>query len=152
MPMLSRTVLHQSQRSQADCLPTAVQMVLAYLGISVTYAELYRLLGTQQYGTPFRHLERLRIYGVEVQLDYLSPQEIGGYLAQDVPVIAGVNTAELPYWQEAVDHVVVVVGLADGYATLHDPALPHGPTRVTETAFALAQLEFDCLCGVVQVH
>ncbi len=104
MPRLSRSVSQQSQRSQADCLPIAVQMVASYLGYDVPYETVYDLLGTQWYGTPFRHLERLSELGLRVIVEHLGTAEIAAYVEQDLPVIAGVQTAPLPYWSQAADH------------------------------------------------
>jgi predicted double-glycine peptidase len=66
-----------------------------------------------------------------------------------LPVIAGVNTTPLPYWTQAADHVVVVVGIETDQVYLHDPSLSGGPQAVPRTAFELAQLEFDNLCTIV---
>lgn len=149
MPRLWRSVSHQSQRSQADCLPTAVQMVTSYMGLSVSYDTLHSMLGTQWYGTPFRHLERLADLGLTVVIDHLAVRDMVAYLEQNVPIIAGVHTASLPYWEQAVDHVVVVGGVEAKNVYLHDPSLRQGPKRVGRAAFELAQLDFDNLCAVI---
>jgi ABC-type bacteriocin/lantibiotic exporter with double-glycine peptidase domain len=151
MPKLSRSVSHQSQRSQADCLPTAVKMVTDYLGLSVSYKTIYTLLDTQWYGTPFRRLERLTALGLSVTIAHLALNELSSYLAQELPVIAGVHTASLPYWTQAVDHVVVVVGVEADAILVHDPSQSNGPKAVPGIAFELAQLEFDNLCAILHV-
>jgi ABC-type bacteriocin/lantibiotic exporter with double-glycine peptidase domain len=149
MPRLWRSVSQRSQRSQADCLPIAVQMVASYLGYDLPYESVYDLLGTQWYGTPFRHLERLSELRLRVSIEHLGTAEIAAYIEQDLPVIAGVQTAPLPYWSQAADHVVVVVGVETDQVYLHDPSLSSGPQAVPRTAFELAQLDFDNLCAII---
>lgn len=149
MPRLSRSVSQRSQRSQADCLPIAVQMVTSYLGFDMSYETVYDLLGTQRYGTPFRHLERLSELGLQVFIEHLGPAEITAYIKQGLPVIAGVRTTSLPYWTQAADHVVVVVGVETDQIYLHDPSLSSGPIAVARSAFELAQLDFDNLCAII---
>lgn len=124
-------------------------MALSYLGYAISYEMLYDRLGTRPYGTPFRHLQRLADLGLTVVMDYLSIAEIETYIAQDLPVIAGVHTAALPYWTVAADHVVVLVGVEPDHVYLHDPVMKDGPQRVSRTAFELAQLDFDNLCAVI---
>lgn len=149
MPRLWRSVSHQSQRSQADCLPVAAQMVIAYLGLSTSYEVLHALLGTQSYGTTFRRLEQLSKLGLTVAIDHLAIEEIASYIKQDLPVIAGIHTAALPYWTQAVDHAVVVAGIDSDRVHFHDPTQANGPQIVTRVAFELAQLDFDNLCAVI---
>jgi ABC-type bacteriocin/lantibiotic exporter with double-glycine peptidase domain len=124
-------------------------MVTSYMGLSVSYDALHSLLGTQWYGTPFRHLERLADLGLTVFIDHLAVREMAAYLEQNLPIIAGVHTFPLPYWKQAVDHVVIVVGVEAEDVYLHDPSLRQGPTRVERAAFELAQLDFDSLCAVI---
>jgi ABC-type bacteriocin/lantibiotic exporter with double-glycine peptidase domain len=126
-------------------------MVTSYLGYDVSYETLYELLGTQWYGTPFRHIERLANLGLRVEIAHLGAPEMVNYIKQDLPIIAGVHTATLPYWTQAVDHVVVVVGVGSEQVYLHDPSLSSGPQAVSRTAFELAQLDFDNLCAVITI-
>lgn len=150
MPTNLLNVSYIPQKRESDCLPVCAQMVLAYLGISATYDQLYTLLETKWFGTPFEKITRVESLGTSVSIDYLGLAAIKGYLNNNLPVIAGVHTADLSYWTESVDHVVVVIGLDDQHIYLHDPAFGQGPQPVPLVEFELAQLGFDNLCAVVQ--
>jgi predicted double-glycine peptidase len=89
--------------------------------------------------------------GLRVEIAHLGAPEMVNYIKQDLPIIAGVHTATLPYWTQAVDHVVVVVGVGSEQVYLHDPSLSSGPQAVSRTAFELAQLDFDNLCAVITI-
>ena len=43
---------HYQQSAEGYCLPACARMVLAYLGLELTEAEVSRTLGAQEYGTP----------------------------------------------------------------------------------------------------
>ncbi len=57
------------------------------------------------------------------------------------PCLTAVDTGELPYWQQSVGHVVVLVGMEVGYVYLNDPSLPDAPMRVSMGDFYLAWYE-----------
>ena len=150
MPKTLLSVSHQKQRTQSDCLVACVQMVTEYLQNPLTYAEIFNLLGTRWYGTPFRHVERLKHAGLAVSLANLGLKDIQASLRAGFPVIVGVNTADLSYWTQAVDHVVVVVGMDGTSFYVNDPALPDGQQLISADELALAQLAFDNLCAVLK--
>ena len=143
------SVSHLQQRGQADCMPVCAQMVTDYLGKKLPYRRLTRLLGTRGFGTPFRNITRLDTIGVAVALDHLSLIDMRAYLTSGIPIIASVNTADLTYWSQAVDHVVVVIGLDDSNVYVNDPAFTTGGQPVPSPEFELAQLRFDLLCAVL---
>lgn len=149
MPKQLLAVSHRPQRTQADCLPVCVQMVMAFLGVDRSYEGLLDLLETRPFGTPFRNLERLREIGLTVTISHTGLAEIADRLQDGLPVLAGVNTGELDYWEQAVDHVVV--GTDDESVYVQDPGLPSGPRAVPRTVFELAQLDFDNLCAVLSI-
>lgn len=124
-------------------------MVLNYLNAIVSYETLVNLLDTKSFGTPFGNVKRLESPGVSVQIEHLSLTEIGVYLAKGLPVIACVHTADLSYWSQVVDHVVVVVGSDDAHVYVNDPSLDYGPHVVPTTEFELAQLNYDNLCAII---
>jgi len=126
-------------------------MVLAYLGRQVPYERLVKLLGTRWFGTPAGNIERLEQLGVVVTVADLSLSAIRRYLDADLPVIAFVSTADLPYWSEDTDHAVVVVGLDDQATYVNDPHFSQSPQRVPRPAFELAQLRFDHRCAVLKL-
>lgn len=151
MPKTLLPVSPLLQRTEADCLPICVQMVLAYLGRAMPYERLVELLGTRWFGTPAGHIERLEQLGIAVTVADLSLPAIHQYLDAGLPVIAFVSTADLPYWSEDTDHAVVVVGLDDEAVYVNDPFFPHSPQAVPRPAFELAQLRFDHRCAVLRL-
>ncbi len=150
MPKILLSVSHLTQRTQSDCLVTCVQMVTEYLQHPLPYVEIFNLLGTRWYGTPFRHVERLAQAGFTVSLVNFDLTEIQKSLLQGHPVLVGVNTADLSYWTQAVDHVVVVVGMDDDAFYINDPASSDGQQRISLDELALAQLAFDNLGAVIK--
>jgi hypothetical protein len=94
---------------------------LDYLGLSIAYKQLIRLLETKSFGTPFRNIKRLEQFNLSVQIEHLALTEMSDYLAQGLPVIACVHTADLSYWSQTVDHVVVVVEVDAQHVSVHDP-------------------------------
>lgn len=150
MPRTLLSVLHLQQRTEADCLPVCAQMVLNYLNLTVSYEKLVTLLETKGFGTPFRNIKRVEQLGVSVQIEHLSLTEINSYVAKGLPVIACVHTADLSYWSQTVDHVVVVVGLDEREIYLNDPSLSYGPHSVPDAEFELAQLNYDHLCAIIR--
>ncbi len=149
MPKTLLSVLHIQQQTESDCLPVCAQMVLNYLNLAISYRRLVNLLDTKRFGTPFRNIKRVEQLGVSVQIEHLSLTEISSYLATGLPVIACVHTADLNYWSQAVDHVVVVVGIDDKAIYLNDPSLSYGPHLVPGIEFELAQLNYDNLCAII---
>jgi ABC-type bacteriocin/lantibiotic exporter with double-glycine peptidase domain len=145
------SVLHLQQQTESDCLPICVQMVLTYLGFDVSYTQLVKLLGTKQFGTSFWNIKRLEQLGATVTIDHLASTEIGSNLAVGLPVIACLNTADLSYWSQAVDHVVVVVGIDEQQVYVNDPSLKRGSYAVPIAEFELAQLQYDNLCAVIHL-
>ena len=151
MPKTLLSVLHHQQRNEADCLPVCVQMVLFHLNIAAEYEGLLKLMDTRWFGTPFRHVMRVQELGVKVSVEHLALNEIKGYLQQGVPVIACIHTADLGYWSQTVDHVVLVAGVEGTKVLVHDPHLETGPIAIPQVEFELAQLQFDNLCAVISV-
>jgi ABC-type bacteriocin/lantibiotic exporter with double-glycine peptidase domain len=125
-------------------------MVAACLGVHLSYAHLVKRLGTKSFGTPFRHVRELEKDGFTVTIGHMNLTEIRRYLATQLPVLAGIHTADLRYWSQAVDHVVVVIGADDTYVYVNDPSLMIGQNPIPIVEFELAQLGFDQLCAVLQ--
>lgn len=133
------SVPHRRQQSEAGCLLACIEMVLAYWGRYCTQAALARLLGCDPYiGTPASRVLRLRSPTLEVSYFRVSLQEVQLWLEQQIPVIALVDTAELPYWSRRCAHAVVVVGIGDTGVWVNDPAFDQAPLYVQRTDFALA--------------
>jgi ABC-type bacteriocin/lantibiotic exporter with double-glycine peptidase domain len=115
MPKVLLNVPHSRQRLRADCLPSCVAMVLDYFNRPIAYSRLISLLGAHDFGTPAENVVRLEDLGigVKVTLPHADVHGLHRHLENDRPVIAFVNTGDLPYWSEATDHAVVVVGMDD---------------------------------------
>lgn len=150
MPNKLLAVSRLQQRGEGDCLPTCAEMVLTFLGHHISYDALYAHLGTRWFGTPAANLLRLQTFGVRVSLEELDVAAIAQTLEGEIPVIAFVNTADLPYWNVDTDHAVVVVGIDDESVYLNDPYHAEQAQSVTRSAFTLAQLRFNNLCAVVR--
>lgn len=145
-------VSHLKQQQQADCLVACTAMILRYLEIPFRYERLLKVLETERHGTIFSKLHNLRSLHISLQVQEGNFQQIEEALATGLPVIVAVNTGELrSYWQSAVAHAVVIVGIDDEYVYVNDPALDDGPQHVTVAEFDLAWLEMDNLCCVIRL-
>ncbi|MBE7533656.1 MAG: C39 family peptidase [Ardenticatenaceae bacterium] len=142
-------VSHHPQRTQSDCLPVCAQMVTDYLGLPLSYSHLVKRLGTRSFGTPFRNIKELEKDSFAVIIGHMNLAEIRRYLTAQLPVLAGVHTADLSYWSQAVDHMVVVIGVDDSFVYVNDPSLVAGRHPIPHVEFELAQLGFDQLCAVL---
>jgi hypothetical protein len=119
-------------------------------GVKKSYKSIVDLLGTRAFGTPFRNVKKLERWGVSVTIDYLTLMEIERTLKEGLPVLAGVHTADLAYWVQGVDHVVVVIGLDEQNVYVNDPSLPQSQQPIPKVQFDLAQLAFDNLCAIIR--
>ena len=151
MPKTLLAVSHLRQRAEADCVPVCAQMVLAYLGRAESYERLAEVLGTRWFGTPSENVSRLERLGLRVTLAELPLADIIRHLESGRPVIAFVNTADLPYWATATDHALVVIGADEQTVYLNDPYFPDAPRQAPHAAFELSQLRFDNRCAVIEV-
>lgn len=143
-------VSHLQQQGESDCLPTCVEMVLRYQGISIKQRRLKRILRTKWFGTPFDNILFLTDFMVTVEHFLLD--DIQQALQSNLPVIAGIRTGDLSYWNgEDTDHAVVVLGIEPDVAIINDPILPTGERRVPIAHFELARIAFNDLCAVIQV-
>ncbi len=59
------------------------------------------------------------------------------------------KTRELPYWDEATNHAVLVVGLDKAPVDVNDPQFSNAPIKVSRGDFDLAWLEWDELYAVL---
>lgn len=125
-------------------------MVLTYLGITRSQAELARVLGTHPVlGTPYSHIARLRSVDVEVLYQTGDLSDIAHWLEQDLPVIVFVQMRELPYWENHwAQHALVVVGL-DEKAQVLDPACDERVISIPRADLMLAWDEMDGAYAVI---
>lgn len=138
------------QRNDGDCLVACAAMVLGYMGITVAYNRVAAILQTKPgLGTPAYHVKQLVQLGVNVLYARGTLEAIQTHLEQGFPVIAFVQTKELPYWAADTSHAVVVVGRAEAQLYLNDPAMDIAPIGVGRGDFDLAWLERYELYAVV---
>jgi len=127
-------------------------MVLSYLGRNESYEHLVQLLGTRWFGTPSENILRLEQINIHVALRELSLAEIEAALRRQQPIIAFVNTADLPYWSIASNHVVVVVGINEQFVYVNDLYFAEAPQILPRPAFELSQQIFDYRCALLTLE
>ena len=149
--MILLPVSHRRQNQQADCLAACAAMVVDYLQVAITYPRLLRLLRVDVIGTPFRNLRHLESLGLTVRIAEGSLLVLREHLERGLPVIVAVDTAQLPYWQEATDHAIVVVGMDDQQVYVNDPDIATAPQVISLAEFELAWLEKDYLYADVRL-
>ena len=64
-------------------------------------------------------------------------------------MIAFVSTGSLAYWDEPVQHALVVAGYSEREVYVHDPAFD-APLMVSRDEFEIAWLECDYFCAVIR--
>ncbi len=90
---------HKKQKDDGYCLPTCVQMVLAYLGISRSQEVLGQELGLKPpFGTRHSNIKKLAFSKLKVTYKAGTLEDIHNWLKQNVPVIVFVQAGELPHW------------------------------------------------------
>lgn len=134
-------VSHQRQRANADCLAACAVMVLDYIERPCPYQRLLRLLDVKSFGAPSSNVLRLTELGVSANYTSGSLESLEHHISLGQPAIVFLDTAELPYWPEAVFHTVVVVGMDDENVYVNDPAFDEAPQAITWGDFDLAWIE-----------
>jgi hypothetical protein len=114
-------------------------MVLDYLGITVDYHYLTRLLKTTETGTYFPNITQLTSLGMFVHIG--KHAELSIYernLGIGLPVIAAVTTFGWQHWQgEITRHAVVVTGIDPIHELIyiHDPFFATAPIEMPLVEF-----------------
>jgi len=143
-------VLHQKQRQQSDCLAACSAMILRYLGIPYEYDQLIRLLEIQAHGTAFSKVRNLAApFGLHVEVNEGDFDALRACLDVALAPLVAVNTDDLSYWDAAVDHAVVVIGMDDTMIALHDPAFDTAPQVISLVEFGVAWVEQDYKYAVI---
>jgi len=146
---LNVPLLPQSDR--ADCLPTCVEMVLAFLERPVEPKWLRRVLESSGLGTPGFKLLNLNHHGYDVTYASATDERaLTQALSVSVPPIVLLYTTHLPYWEHETAHAVVIVAMGKDQVTLNDPAFPASPQTISRDAFMLAWSDFDYLYALVR--
>ena len=125
-------------------------MVLGHLGDERAEDPISRALDAEWYGVPASRITRLSAWGYRVTYEQSTLEQLRQLLAQRVPIIIFLRTGALPGWTEDVPHAVVLAGLTDDLAYLHDPVGDIGPTPVDLSAFLLAWSDMDHYCATIQ--
>lgn len=136
-------VAHIQQANNGECLAACAMMLCTYLGIRVAYRQVVRALGIRRgLGTPFSQVQKLQTLGVSVTYqEYGTLQEVYDLLCHGWPCIVGVQTNELPHWNNVnTQHALVVVGMDQDYVYLNDPEFPLAPIQTPLGDFDLAWL------------
>ncbi len=139
------------QKTDAGCLPACIQMVLAYLGLTRSQAELSHTLGTHPLvGPPYSRIIRLQSSSVKVIYQTGDLVNVAHWLAQELPVIAFVQLRELPYWHgHWAQHALVLVGLNETSVQVLDPARDERAILIPQLDFLLAWDEVDDVYAVI---
>lgn len=152
--MTALSVPHFPQQADGGCLPACVQMVLAYLGIASSQADLARQLGTRSHiGTPHSRIVQLRSARLDVTWATGGAAALRRFIERGLPVIAFVQAAELPHWRDHKSrHAVVVIDMDDATVSVLDPAMPPEPQVVPLGDFMLAWDEMDNAYAVISLR
>lgn len=132
-------VPHRSQLADGYCLPACVQMVLAYWGIERDQADLAKQLQLiAGAGTPGNRVRLLASDTLDVFYDEGQLADLQSALTRGVPPIVLVHTGQLPYWEHATAHAVVVLGMDETSVTVNDPGKAQAAIQVSLGDFELA--------------
>jgi ABC-type bacteriocin/lantibiotic exporter with double-glycine peptidase domain len=143
VPKVLLPIPHQPQHSDGDCLGACAAMALAYLGRSVDYAQLLKLLKIKSYGAPAGNIRLLAGLNLAIVYSQTDLTGLRAMLRDGWPVIVFVRTAELPYWTYGTDHALLVVGCDEGQVYVNDPAHSEFPITIPQGDFELAWLARD---------
>jgi ABC-type bacteriocin/lantibiotic exporter with double-glycine peptidase domain len=150
MPLVILPVPHRQQQAYGECLAACADMILHYLGFSISYKRLLKLLRVKPLaGTRSSNIRELKKLGFSVIYEQGTFDKLYHHLSNDRPCIAFVKTGELPYWDDDTDHAVVVVGLDDNNVFINDPEFPDAPMQVSRGHFDLAWVERDDFYAVI---
>lgn len=150
MPSLFLPVEHVQQHQDGECLAACAAMILNFVGISVSYNRLLKVLEVESgLGTPSFKIRNLSRLGIKVDYRQGSLENLQDHLEAGRPCIIFLRTGDLPYWHRITDHAVVIVGINDEHVYLNDPAVVLSPVQVSLGDFDLAWLERDEMYAVL---
>lgn len=137
------SVPHIPQHKDGECVAACAAMLLDYMGVSASYNQILKLLGTEWFGTFASQIRKLESLKLTVIYQRGTFEDLHHHLSNNHPCIAFVMTEELPYWNEERSHAVVVAGLDDDLIYLNDPAFHDAPKAVSRGDFDLAWIKWD---------
>jgi hypothetical protein len=115
-------------------------MVLAYSGIQQTQIDIDQQLETIPHiGTPGFRIRLLASRRLEVIYRSGELADLRRALRDGVPPIVMVDTGELPYWEVATTHAVVLLAIDEKTVLLNDPDKEQAPIRVSLDDFELVR-------------
>lgn len=88
--------------------------------------------------------------GLTVTYRPVTELELQQWIAQRIPVILLVDTAQLPYWSRRTAHAVVLVGLDGSTAYVNDPAFATAPLALPFNDLLLASDSLGNLAAVME--
>lgn len=147
------------QLADGYCLPACIQMVLAYWGIERDQSDLARQLRLiPRAGVPGSHVRWLASDRLDVTYRSGNLADLTAALDQGVPPILLVHTSQLPYWNQATAHAIVLLGIepapsvAEGndQVVLNDPGASQAPVRASLSDLMLAWDEMANLYALIR--
>ena len=124
-------------------------MVLAYLGHHLPEEQVAQVLRSYPFGTPAPNVRYLESLGVSVTFGQASLARLRDWLQARIPCIVFVQAGDLPYSTSEGFHAIVVVGVSENTAYIHDPASDTAPQVVPLDHLMLAWSEFDYEYAVI---
>jgi hypothetical protein len=128
-------------------------MVLEYLGLSIAYARIAKILRAGADFTPFSHLRSLEQLGLSVILGTQGEVSLfETYIELGLPVIAAVKTLNWPHWGGiTTEHAVLVVGIdqAHDWIYIHDPFFAQAPIEMSLIEFEVGWIEQEGYYAVI---
>lgn len=142
-------VPYRKQVQHADCLAACAAMVLDYYEIVVPYSRLLTLLRIGPIGAPRRNILYLTQLGIKVIYREATLSILAEYLQAQIPVIAFVDTGELPYCTSISNHTITIIGLDSDTVIALDPAFDASPFYISRGDFELAWGNADYACAII---
>jgi hypothetical protein len=124
-------------------------MVMAALGDDRSESHWASFLGSYEFGTPSSRVTRLASLGCRVDYRRFSLEELVPELENHRHPIVFVRADLLPWADFGGFHSLVLTEITPTDVALLDPALNHGPTRLSRDGFLVAWEEFDCLAAII---
>ncbi|MGB0387607.1 MAG: C39 family peptidase [Ardenticatenaceae bacterium] len=126
-------------------------MVLTYSGIKRDQVKLAKQMKTiPGVGTPGFQIRLLASRRLQVIYRRGELADLRSALSEGVPPIAMLDTGELPYWELATIHAVVLLAIDEKTVLLNDPDKEQAPIRVSLGDFELAWYEMGNLYALLK--
>ena len=152
MPKVLLPVSHLKQQGEGDCLAACAAMVLEHLDRAISYRDLLQLLRIRSFGAPAGNIRLLAQLGLDVTYSVTDFNGLTKLLDEGLPVIVFLRTGDLPYWQHAADHAVVITGYDSEtrQVFVNDPYTDEAHIAVAQGDFELAWSERDYHYAIIR--